>query len=53
MHDPFDRAVGIVADRIEGFFRAPHKLRRIGDKLPGDRIARIGGVDQRDHIRRQ
>ena len=53
MHDPFDRAVGIVADRIGGFFRAPHKLRRIGNELAGDRIARIGRVDQRDHIRRQ
>ena len=42
-----DRAVGGVADRVGQFFRQGIGLAQIGHKLAGDRIMRIGWIDQR------
>jgi hypothetical protein len=53
MHDAFDRAVRIVADRIGAFALARPKLGRIGHELARDRIIRIGWIDQRCDIGRQ
>ncbi len=52
MHKPRHRLVRIVADRVGALFRHRLKLRRIGKELAGDRVVRIGGVDQLRHIRR-
>ena len=41
-----------VADRIAVFCRLLLKLARIGHKLPRNRIARIGRIDQVGHRRR-
>jgi len=46
VHDAFDRAVGVIADRIGVLFRAHLKLGRVGHDLPRDRIVRVGAVDQ-------
>ena len=44
MHDAFDRAVGVVADRIGGFCGVlPIELGRIGNELTRDRIVRSAG----------
>ena len=52
VHDAFDRAVRIVADRVGAFLRPSFKLGRIGHELPRDRIVRVGAVDQLRHGRR-
>ncbi len=46
VHDAFDRAERIVADRIAAFPRLRLQLARIGYELPRDRIVRVGAVDQ-------
>ena len=52
MHDAFDRAECVVANRIGAVLRTLLKLARIRHELPRDRIKRIGGIDQIDHRRR-
>ena len=52
MHDAFDRAVRVVADRVGALLRLNDKLGRIGHELARDRIVRVGAVDQRGHRRR-
>ena len=46
MHDPGDRAVQIVADRIGELLWLRVELGRIRHELPRDWIARIGGIDE-------
>ena len=52
MHHAFHRRMRVVADRIAQFVRRDLELARIGAKLRGDRIVRIGRIDQRVHRRR-
>ncbi len=47
MHDPFDRAVGIIADRVGALRRMPRELRGVGNELARDRVVWIASVDQR------
>ena len=46
MHNALDRAVGVVADRIGAFPLPAFKLTDIRHELAGDRIVRIGAIDQ-------
>ncbi len=46
MHDALDRAMGVVADRVGDLLRPRRKLGRMRQILPGNRIARISGIDQ-------
>ena len=52
VHDAFDRAVRLVADRIMAFLRLHVQFARIGHELPRDRIVRIGRIDQVGERRR-
>ncbi len=52
MHDAFDRAMRVVADRVGALLGRGHQLRRVGHELPRDRIVRIGRIDQFGHRRR-
>ena len=52
VHDAFDRAVRLVADRVVAFLRFHMQLARIGHELPRDRIVRIGRIDQVGERRR-
>ena len=46
MHDAFDRAMSIVADRIEQFFGPMLEFIRRGNELARDRVMRIVAIDQ-------
>ena len=46
VHDAFDRAVRMVADRVGVLFRLRSSSAAIGHELPRDRIVRVGGIDQ-------
>jgi hypothetical protein len=46
MYDPFDRAVGIVADRIRQFLGSHHKFSGIGNELAPDRIVGVIRIDK-------
>ena len=52
MHDAGDGAVGVIADRIGALLGRAGEFGGIGDELPGDRIVRIGRIDQLGHGRR-
>ncbi len=53
MHDPLDRRVCVVTDRIRRFALARLKLRRIRHELARDRIVRVVRIDQRGDVRGQ
>ncbi len=46
VHDPFNRAVRVVADRIAILLRRNRKFSRIRNELPRNRVVRIGGINQ-------
>ena len=52
MNDALDRTMRGVADRIAVFHLAHIELARVGNKLPRDRVARIGAIDQIGERRR-
>ena len=52
MHNPFDRAVGEIADRIRPLLGRGHQLGQVRHELGRDRIVRIVRVDQCGHRRR-
>ena len=43
MHDPFDRAERMVADRIVAFFRMRNRAPVLGDELPRIGSCRVVG----------
>ena len=53
MHQPLDRAHGVVADRIVALGGIADELTRIGHELARDRVARVFGADQRGQRRRK
>jgi hypothetical protein len=52
VNNPFERAEGMVADRIVRFLRLRLQFARIGDELPRNRIVRVAWVDQASDGRR-
>jgi hypothetical protein len=52
MDDPVDRALQIIADRIDKFGGMTIEFARVGHELPRDRIGGIGGIDQSRQGRR-
>ena len=52
MHEPRQRRMDVVADRIGAFLRRDRRFAKIGDKLSRNRILRIVAVDQRHDLRR-
>ena len=46
MHQPLDRAHGVVADRIVALRGIADELTRVGHELTRDRVAGIAGLEQ-------
>src|ERR1700745_759897 len=46
MNNTVPRTMSIVADRISKLLRTMDQFRRVGNDLAGNRIRRIGAVDQ-------
>jgi hypothetical protein len=51
VHDAFDRAVRVVADRIGALLRMRMQFAAIGNELPCDRIVFVRCIDQISHGR--
>ncbi|MEI9987082.1 MAG: hypothetical protein WDN69_30385 [Aliidongia sp.] len=49
MDNAFDRHMPVIADRIGRFLGTMIEFGIARDELPGDRIGRIGRIDQRRH----
>ena len=52
VHDAGGAGEAFVADRVGEFFGAMLQLAGVGHELAGDRIVRVGAIDQRGHGRR-
>ena len=46
MHQPLDRAHGVVADRIVALGGIADELTRVGHELTRDRVGRVAGLEQ-------
>ena len=53
MHQPLDRAFGVVADRVVDFGRIAKKLAPLGHELARDRVGRVAFRDEAGERRGQ